>query len=51
MEAVITDTEKIKTATATAATETEKYKEGTLKLTKQITELNQVYGNMLNALS
>jgi len=51
LEAVITDTEKIKTATATAATETEKYKEGTLKLTKQITELNQVYGNMLNALS
>jgi len=51
LEAVIIDTEKIKTATATAATETEKYKEGTLKLSKQITELNQVYGNMLNALS
>lgn len=51
LEAVVAETQKVKVATATAATEAEKYKEGTLKLSKQIADLNQVYGNMLNALS
>jgi len=51
LEAVVAETEKIKAATVAAAAETEKYKEGTLKLSKQIADLNQVYGNMLNALS
>ncbi len=45
------DVQKMKTATSVAAEETEKFKAGTAKLTAQITELNQVYGNMLNALS
>lgn len=51
LEAVATETEKIKAATTIAAAETDKYKDGTLKLSKQIADLNQVYGNMLNALS
>ena len=45
------DVQKMKTATSVAAEETERFKTGTTKLTAQITELNQVYGNMLNALS
>jgi len=51
IETVVSETLKMKTAAQTAATETEKYKEGTQKLSKQIADLNQVYGNMLNALS
>jgi gliding motility-associated protein GldL len=45
------DVLKMKTANEIAAGEIEKYKEGTLKLSKQIADLNQVYGNMLNALN
>lgn len=45
------DVQKMKAATLVAAEETEKFKAGTTKLSVQITELNQVYGNMLNALS
>jgi gliding motility-associated protein GldL len=51
LQTVAAETQKIQAATSVAATETEKYKEGTLKLSKQIADLNQVYGNMLNALS
>lgn len=51
LESVVSETAKIKAATIISATETEKYKEGTLKLSKHIADLNQVYGNMLNALS
>jgi gliding motility-associated protein GldL len=51
IESVVAETQKIKLATTIAASETEKYKEGALKLSKQIADLNQVYGNMLNALS
>jgi gliding motility-associated protein GldL len=51
IEAVVAETQKIKSATAIAATETEKYKDGAVKLSKQIADLNQVYGNMLNALN
>jgi gliding motility-associated protein GldL len=51
LENVASETTKMKVATQTAATETEKYKDSTVKLSKQIADLNQVYGNMLNALS
>jgi len=48
---VASDITKMKTATTLAAEETENFKTGTVKLAKQITDLNHVYGNMLNALS
>lgn len=51
LESVVAETAKIKAATIISANETEKYKEGTVKLSKQIADLNQIYGNMLNALS
>ena len=48
---IATDVQKMRAATAVATEETENFKAGTSKLAKQITDLNQVYGNMLNALS
>ncbi|HLP05601.1 MAG TPA: gliding motility protein GldL [Paludibacter sp.] len=48
---VVGEVQKMKSATIVAAEETEKMKAGTTKLSKQIADLNQVYGNMLNALS
>lgn len=48
---IVTDVQKMKSATSIAAVEAENYKVGTTKLAKQIADLNQVYGNMLNALS
>ena len=48
---IVTDVQKMKTATTVAALEAENYKVATTKLAKQVTDLNQVYGNMLNALS
>lgn len=48
---IVGDVQKMKTATVVAAEETEKFKTGTTKLAKQVTDLNHVYGNMLNALS
>jgi len=51
LESVVAETAKIKAATVISATESEKNKEGTEKLSKQIADLNQIYGNMLNALS
>jgi len=48
---IVGDVQKMKSATSIAAIETENYKSGTTKLAKQIADLNQVYGNMLNALS
>jgi gliding motility-associated protein GldL len=48
---IVNDVQKMKTAVTVAAEETEKFKMGTTKLAKQITDLNHVYGNMLNALS
>jgi gliding motility-associated protein GldL len=51
LEAMVSDTSKMKAANEVATTEIEKYKDGTVKLSKQITDLNQVYGNMLNALN
>jgi gliding motility-associated protein GldL len=51
LDGIVSDTQKIKVASETASVEIEKYKDGTVKLSKQITDLNQVYGNMLNALN
>ncbi|MDR3653807.1 MAG: gliding motility protein GldL [Paludibacter sp.] len=48
---VVNDVQKMKSASTIAAEETENFKKGTVKLAKQISDLNQVYGNMLNALS
>ncbi|MDD3320894.1 MAG: gliding motility protein GldL [Paludibacter sp.] len=48
---IVNDVVKMKTATLVAAEETESLKANTTKLSKQIADLNQVYGNMLNALS
>lgn len=48
---VVAETEKMKTAALQAAEETEKYRASTAQLTQQISELNKVYGNMLNALN
>jgi gliding motility-associated protein GldL len=48
---VLTDVQKMKAATLVAADETENFKASTVKLAKQVADLNQVYGNMLNALS
>ena len=47
---IVSDVQKVKTATTAAAAETEKFKTGTAKLAQQVADLNQVYGNMLNAL-
>jgi len=51
LSVIVGDVQKMKTATSSAAIEAENYKVGTAKLAKQIADLNQVYGNMLNALS
>lgn len=42
---------KINSTSEEAAAQLESYKSGTEKLAKQIKDLNQVYGNMLNALN
>lgn len=49
--AVVGDVQKMKAATQQAAEESENFRAGTVKLSKQVADLNQVYGNMLNALS
>ena len=48
---IVGDVQKMKTATTVAAAEADKFKTGTTKLAQQVADLNQVYGNMLNALS
>lgn len=45
------EVQKMKAATVIASEESEKFKAGTTKLSKQVADLNQIYGNMLNALS
>ena len=40
---------KIQTAMDAASTETAAFKEQATKLTQQVSSLNNVYGNMLNA--
>lgn len=42
---------KIKATTEIAAAQSDLFKSGTEKLAKQVKDLNQVYGNMLNALN
>ncbi len=51
LDAVTNEMKKIKTATQTAVVETENFKNETSQLTRQVADLNKVYGNMLNALS
>ena len=48
---IVDEVQKMKASTVVAAEEAEAFKIGTTKLSNQIVELNQVYGNMLNALS
>jgi len=48
---VVAEVQKMKNSAQLAATESENYKAGTQKLAKQIADLNQIYGNMLNALN
>jgi len=48
---IITENEKIKQSTKTVAEETNRYKEASVLLASQISDLNKVYGNMLNALN
>jgi gliding motility-associated protein GldL len=48
---IIAENQKIKQSTRIVAEEANKYKEASAQLTSQISELNKVYGNMLNALS
>lgn len=51
LDLIVTDVQKMKLATTVAAEGTESYKAGTVKLAKQVADLNNVYGNMLNALN
>ncbi len=48
---ILTNTEKMKNAAILAADATETYKLNSVKLAKQVSDLNHVYGNMLNALN
>lgn len=48
---IVSDVQKMKVATLVAAEETENFKASTIKLAKQVADLNLVYGNMLNALN
>lgn len=51
LDLIATEVQKMKVATTVAAEGTESYKTGTVKLAKQVADLNHVYGNMLNALN
>ena len=51
MDAISNEVEKMKSTTSLAAQNSDIYKSGTEKLAKQISELNSVYGNMLNAIN
>ena len=51
LDSMVGGIQQINSSAKAIATETEKYKEGTAQLAKQIAALNQVYGNMLNSLS
>lgn len=51
LTSIATDIQKMKTSTVAAVEEAELFRAGTTQLTKQITDLNKVYGNMLNALN
>lgn len=49
METVTSDLSKIKSTMSSAAEESEAFKAQATKLTQQVSSLNNVYGNMLNA--
>lgn len=51
LNVIVGDVQKMKFATTIASEETENFKASTVKLAKQVADLNNVYGNMLNALS
>lgn len=51
LNAVNAELVKIKNSTEFASVQSDLYKSGTEKLAKQVKDLNQVYGNMLNALN
>ncbi|OIP82084.1 MAG: hypothetical protein AUK44_08580 [Porphyromonadaceae bacterium CG2_30_38_12] len=51
LNAVNSELTKIKNSTEFASVQSDLYKSGTEKLAKQVKDLNQVYGNMLNALN
>lgn len=51
LNAVLAEIKKIKTATSTAVDEAESFRTGATGLSRQIADLNKIYGNMLNALS
>jgi len=51
LNAVNAELTKIKSTTEIASAQTDLFKTGTEKLAKQVKDLNQVYGNMLNALN
>lgn len=51
LNAVNSEISKMKTSAEIAATQSDLFKAGTEKLVKQVKDLNQVYGNMLNALN
>ncbi len=48
---ILVNAEKMKNSSLLAAEATENYKLSSIKLAKQVSELNNVYGNMLNALN
>lgn len=51
VEGVSTDMDKMKEAATIAQMESHRYQNATKKLSKQVEDLNAIYGNMLNALS
>ena len=51
IEKVLNEVNKIKSATSEAAKCTESYQQSTAKLSQQVADLNNIYGNMLNALN
>lgn len=48
---ILSNTEKMKNSALMAAEATDNYKTNSIKLAKQVSDLNHVYGNMLNALN
>ena len=51
VDGVSQDKDKMKEAASAAQHESQRYQAATRKLTKQVEDLNAIYGNMLNALS
>ncbi|VBB46820.1 Gliding motility-associated protein GldL [uncultured Paludibacter sp.] len=50
LDEIVSDLSKMKETTNISVVESQKYQSATTKLTKQVEDLNAVYGNMLNAL-